>query len=454
MQRLRPDDQFLLLLESDATPMQIGALLYLDVPASRQASLVGALRSHFEARLAHTPLLRVLRLCPLLYDSPVWLDVVRFDISHHIVAVPGCLSMDAAGLHDFVAQRSLERLDLRKPPFQIHIFDRLADGRSAVLIRVHHALADGVGFQNILGLLSDGCHQGARPVGRAERAPPALLWLAASAWRFFRERGVRARAVAGRQQTLAALRARPRARTPVLNLSGPTLPMRAYRTLSLDLPGLRAMAKRLGGTINDMFLAIASGALRRYLLEIGDLPATPLVANAARSYRRPEHGDFGNRIVAMHPHLATNIADPLARLQAIQRSMADEKSRTTLDEAMLDQPETPFGPRDRARNFAARLSRGGAILPGNVTLSNVPGPAMPRFMAGFRQMSNYPTPLLGSGRFLNITSRRNGDVLDLGIMADPEKIADIDRLVSLLHVSFNEYAALIADRPLPRAASA
>jgi len=230
--------------------------------------------------------------------------------------------------------------------------------------------------------------------------------------------------------------------------------MRAYRTLSLDLPGLRAMAKRLGGTINDMFLAIASGALRRYLLEIGDLPATPLVANAARSYRRPEHGDFGNRIVALHPHLATNIADPLARLQAIQRSMADEKSRTTLDEAMLDQPETPFGPRDRARNFAARLSRGGAILPGNVTLSNVPGPAMPRFMAGFRQMSNYPTPLLGSGRFLNITSRRNGDVLDLGIMADPEKIADIDRLVSLLQVSFNEYAALIADRPLPRAASA
>jgi diacylglycerol O-acyltransferase len=454
MQRLRPDDQFLLLLESDATPMQIGALLFLDVPDSQRASLVDTLQSHFAARLKYTPLLRVLRPCPLLYDSPVWLDVVHFDIAYHIVAVPGCNAMDADSLHEYVAVRSLERLDLQRPPFRIHIFDQLADGRSAMLIQVHHALTDGVGFQTILGLLSDGCTPAARPVGRNERAPPALLWLAASAWRFTRERGRRAREAERRRQTLAALKSYPRATTPVLKLSGPTSARRAYRTLSLDLPGLRAMTKHFGGTVNDMFLATASGALRRYLEEIDDLPATPLVANAARSYRRPEHGEFGNRIVALHPHLATNVANPVARLRAIQASMADEKRRTALDEAMLDQLETPFGPRNRARSFAARLGGRGAILPGNVTLSNVPGPATPRFIAGFRQISNYPTPLLGSGRFLNITSRRNGDVLDLGIMADPAQITDIDRLVCLLQVSFDEYAALIVEPVRPRAACA
>lgn len=454
MQRLRPDDQFLLLLDGEATPMQIGALLYLDVPATRRPMLAETLRSHFQLRLKHTPLLRVLRPCPLLYDSPVWLDVKRFDADHHIVAVPGCTAMDRAALHEFVAVCSLERLDLRRPPFRIYIFDQLADGRSAVLIKVHHALTDGVGFQTILGLLSDGCDPPGPAAARSERAPPAPVWLAASAWRFFRERGLRARAAADRRKTLAALKAWPRAKTPALKLSGPTSARRAYRTLSLDLVGLRVMARHFGGTINDMFLAVAAGALRRYLQDIDDLPAAPLVANAARSYRRPEHGDFGNRIVALHPQLATDIADPVARLRAIQESMAAEKNRAVLDEAMLDQPEIPFGPRNRARAFATKRRGGAAILPGNVTLSNVPGPAVPRFMAGFRQISNFPTPILGSGRFLNITARRNGDMFDLGIMADPTKIADLDRLVSLLQNSFDAYAAVMAARARPRAASA
>ena len=109
------------------------------------------------------------------------------------------------------------------------------------------------------------------------------------------------------------------------------------------------------------------------LIAIDDLPKTPVVINSARSYRQNDHAPFGNRIVALHPHLATHLADPIARLRAIHASMPQELARTHLDEAMLDAPERPFGPRDRRTKFAERAENGARSLPGNVTLSCLDG---------------------------------------------------------------------------------
>ena len=233
-----------------------------------------------------------------------------------------------------------------------------------------------------------------------------------------------------------------RHRTPTLKLSGPTSAERCYTRLSLSLEQVRSTARPLGATVNDLFLALASSALRRYLLEIDDLPDTPIVVNSARSYRRAEHGEFGNRIVALHPHLATTIVDPLVRLEAIKASMGDERARTEWDEAMLDQPERPYGARDRRAKFAERAGNRAAVLPGNITLSNVPGAAAPRSYHGFRELTNHPVPLLGSGRFLNVTSRRNEDRLDLGVMADPTKLADVRRFAGYLTDALAEYEQL------------
>jgi hypothetical protein len=205
---------------------------------------------------------------------------------------------------------------------------------------------------------------------------------------------------------------------------------------------MKSLGAALGGTVNDIFLAIASTALRRFLIGIDDLPDTPIVVNSARSYRRPEHGLFGNRIVAQHPHLATHLADPLARLRAIQESMALERIRFPLDEAMLGADEKPYGARDRRLKFAARAADGRALLPGNITLSNVPGPPERLRYAGYAQIANYPVPILGNGRFLNITSRRNGDMLDMGVMADPTKIGNVGVIVEYLADALSEYGAL------------
>jgi diacylglycerol O-acyltransferase len=209
---------------------------------------------------------------------------------------------------------------------------------------------------------------------------------------------------------------------------------------------MRSVAHSLGATLNDLFLAMAGTAMRAYLVEIGDLPETPLTTNSARSYRKPEHGPFGNRIVAIHPHLATNVADPVERLRGIQESMALELRRTPYDEALLNQPETPFGPLVRRRRFAERRSTGGSILPGNVTVSNVPGPSDVRTYAGYRQVSNHPTALLGSGRAVNFTARRNAGSFDIGVMADPSKIPDVEHIATLFRDAFALYASLGTDR--------
>ncbi|MDB5444781.1 MAG: hypothetical protein JWQ97_98 [Phenylobacterium sp.] len=444
VRRLRPDDHFMILSETDAAPMHIGALIWLEAPpAAGRAGVFERLAAHIEARLPLTPLLVELRQSPEGYDSDVWVDLADLDRSRWLTRVSDPL--DEAGVLSFIARRVMQRLDLEQAPFHVDILDGVTDGRVAIYLRAHHAVTDGVGFQTILGLLSD-----ETPPFRGRRDPGALpapdAWRAMAEARFEAETPLRIEKRARQEAALAKLKSgelAPRAVTPALKLSGPTSTERAYATLSLPLARIKALAQAFGGTINDVFLAVAAAALRRYLLEIDDLPPTPLVINSARSYRRPEHGDFGNRIVALHPHLATTLADPVERLRAIQAAMADERARTAYDEAMLDAPEKPFGARDRREKFASRTSGGGQVLPGNVTLSNVPGPPGERSMAGLRVLGNYPAPLLGSGgRFFNITSRRNGEMLDMGLMADPTKIADVDRMRRYVVEALEEYEAL------------
>lgn len=444
VRRMRTDDHFLILSEGDATPMHVGALIFLDVPAAELAGAYDRLVRHFVERLPGSPLLCAIHQCPDGYDSDVWADVAACDEAWHFDRISERL--DGAQLRKRVAELVMERLDLSRPPFRVHIFDNLADGGVALYFKMHHGLADGVGFQTVLGLLSDD-HGPTPGIARDAALPSPSHWHRMAEERFAREESLREEKRAKTKETLELLKSGSlpqRPQTPVLRLSGPTATTRDYATWSVPLDRVKALAKALGGTINDVFLALASGAVRRLLIELDDLPADPIVVNSARSYRRPEHGDFGNRIVAMHPHLATNIADPVARFRAIQAEMEREKSRTAIDESLLDAPEKPYGAKERRERFAQRRESGGSILPGNITLSNVPGPAQSRSYAGFVQIANHPVPLLGAGRFLNITSRRSGDNLDMGLMVDPTKIPDAARVGVALDAALAEYEGLAA----------
>jgi WS/DGAT/MGAT family acyltransferase len=443
VRRLRPDDHFMILSETDASPMHVGALILLDVPPAEQDGFAAAIRRQFAERLPATPLLVRLHEAPDGFDSDVWADLATCNLDALVAVQPHPGAWSETELYEAVAMLNMRRLDLEGPPFAAHVFERLADGGSALYLKMHHSVADGIGFQTVLGLLSDAAPP-VPPRSADAVLPDAGTWRVLAQTHYADQAELRAAQSERRKAALAELEAHKgeRAPTPQLRMSGPTSARRRYATISVPLARVKAAGQALGATVNDIFLTLASGAIRAFLIEADDLPGTPVVINSARSYRRPEHGDFGNRIVALHPHLATHLADPVARLRAIQASMAAEMRRTPHDEALLDAADKPFGAKDRRAAFAERMAGGRRLLPGNLTLSNVPGPAAARSYAGFRQRHNYPVPIIGSGRFLNITSRRSGDNLDMGVVADADKIADAGRIAALFAAALDELEGL------------
>lgn len=440
----------MILAERPHEPVHIGALILLDVPPSAQGSFLSRIREHISQRLAHTPLPVLRREAPDGYDSDVWVDVdVATDIARLVEPVEAGRPLALEDAHRVIAEVSTRALDPSGPPFHFLVLDRLAGGRSALYMRLHHAVADGVGVQTILGLLSD-----ESPPGPSR--PPARIPEPAD-WRDISERWFAAEAPSGAayvarrraaRDALVRLKDDPatrRSRTPELAGASPLSGIRSYAVATLPFAQVKRVANGHRGTVNDLFLALASHAVRQTLGERGLLPGDPIVANAARSYRRPEHGRFGNRIVALHPHLATHLDDPIARLRAIQAAMGVERLRTGYDEAVVDQPERPYGARDRRLQAAADRERATPRLSGNVTLSNVPGPAGERSWAGYRQISSNPVPIVGLGRFLNITMRRNGDTLDVGVMTDTAIVPDAGPVADRLRAALSEYAGALGE---------
>jgi len=446
MRPVRPADDFMIVAESDDAPMHIGSLQFYVVPESDRDGFHTRVRAHFARRLPATPLLCVRQPAPLRFDSDVWLDIAECDLDYHVVDVNPGAAMTRADVYRFIERSIMQRLDPQRPPFRVFVMSRVDNddgtpGGSALFMKVLHGFVDGIGFQSILRLLTDDGPEPQydamyEPIRRkAEARPFAPWWLLRSALRFVQERPgerVKTKARAAALAALARLKSDPamqRAKTPTLNvLGGVTSNERTYATLSIPVERFRAVGRQLGGTINDVFLAVGGGALRRFLMEVDDLPEWPIVINSARSYRRPEHGEWGNRIVALHPHIGTTIADPVERFKAIQQSMAVELARSPFDEPLVDRAEVPFGPKQRRAALTARVDSGARILPGNIALSNVPGPAERRYLAGYAQSANYPTPILGNGRFLNVTMRRNADRLDIGIMCDAAKVPEAARI--------------------------
>src|SRR5690606_34970146 len=126
-----------------------------DVPADRQADFAPAIRRQFADRLPATPLLVRLHQSPGGYDSDVWADIARADLDTLVSVEPHDGAWSEAELYAAVAALNTRRLDLSGPPFSAHLFERLADGGSAIYLKMHHSVADGIGFQSVLGLLSD-----------------------------------------------------------------------------------------------------------------------------------------------------------------------------------------------------------------------------------------------------------------------------------------------------------
>jgi WS/DGAT/MGAT family acyltransferase len=192
--------------------------------------------------------------------------------------------------------------------------------------------------------------------------------------------------------------------------------------------------------------------VRRWLLEHGELPDEPLVAQVPVSVRTTEQvGTFGNRILLMNAPLFTNESDPLKRLERTHEALGDMKQRHRALPAELLQDANNFIPPalfTRAAQLTFRLSTSGAARPTwNLVISNVPGPQIPLYCAGAQLVANYPFSVITDGMGLNITVMSYLGHLDFGIVADREQMRDVWTMIDWL----GEELAALMPKPAKRA---
>ena len=336
-------------------------------------------------------------------------------------------------------------LDRHRPLWEAYLVEGLSDGRFGVYTKIHHSLLDGVSAQRLMiRTLSDD------PDDREVRVPWALrprTRTRAPAPRgssLLRAATGTAGAVAGLAPSALAI-----ARAALVEQQL-TLPFGAPRTMfnvpiggarrcaaqSWSLARIKAVKDAVAGTtVNDVVLAMSAGALRAYLDERQALPETPLVAMVPVSLRGEHEQDAGGNMVGtILCNLATDVADPLQRLETISASMRDNKK--VFSEL----------PRMEALALSGFLMSGIALslLPGfaasapppfNIVISNVPGARTPMYWRGARLDGNYPLSIALDGQALNITLTNNADNLDFGLVGCRRSVPHLQRLLTHLEDS-------------------
>jgi diacylglycerol O-acyltransferase / wax synthase len=455
MQQLSGLDAAFLALESPTMFGHVGSLCVVDPSTASEPLTLERLTNVVASRLSLVPpFRRRLVFVPLGLDQPYWIDDPDFDIEFHVreIALPAPgndrqLAEQAARLH-------ARPLDRRRPLWELYLISGLSGGRLAIYTKVHHAAIDGVSGNDILGALLDLSPEGREVLPgpwQGEREPSSVHLLARSAFSLVRQpiRATRlslelvrsAPAVlrnASRprlpfiDRDPGAVLSRPSLRAPKTPFNAPITPHRRFAFRALPLADIKVVKNAAGLTVNDVVMALATGALRRWLLDHEALPDSPLVAAVPVSVRTKEQvGTAGNRISGLFAALPTQLPDPLDRLRAVHEAMRVAKEQHGALPADLLSDVTQFAIPALAGQ-AARLNERLRLLeranPFNLFVSNVPGPNVRLYFAGAELLTYYPLSAIADGQGLNITVISYRDSMFFGLIACRELVPDLDRM--------------------------
>jgi len=411
MKQLTGHDASFLYLESPTQPMHIGAITIYD-PSTAPGGKVRFkdILSHIEGRLDLADLFRKkLARVPLSLDHPWWVDDPDFDIEFHIrhIALPEPgdwrqLCIQAARLHS-------RPLDPSRPLWEFTVIEGLDDvagvpkGSFAIVSKIHHACLDGVSGDALTAAIHDlepePRELDAATDWRPEATPRQTELVARAAvnntvqpLRFARLVGRTVPAVGRAMSVLGGGTPRPVVRpgaAPRTVFNGTVSAHRVFESISMPLDRLKAIRRLVdGATINDVFLAIVGSAMRSYLQDHTGLPEESLTVMAPISVRTGKGDEGANRVSAMFASLATDVDDPLARLEAVHASTAASKTLTDAVGADLLADYALFTPSMLAGAGARLAGRMGLANVGrpayNTVVSNVPGPQVPLYMHGAR----------------------------------------------------------------------
>jgi WS/DGAT/MGAT family acyltransferase len=456
-------DALFLHLETAETPMHVGALHLLAAPSGNARAYVDDVRRHVAARLHLSPVFtRRLAPMPLALANPVWVRADTVDLRAHVrhvhLRAPGTF----AQLEATVARLHARPLERDRPLWRLHVIEGLASGELALYTKIHHATLDGAASVAFAHALLDTTPRPRQvPAGEhpAQGEHPGLAQLLGTAVRLTAAQALRAaRQLPDLARILAALVARSGAevvrngrggpfrfapRTP-LNVSIGSA--RAVATLSIALQAVLRVCERHRVTVNDVVLAVVSGALRRHLASRGTLPAEPMIAAVPVSLREAGNTDATTLATMSRMGLATDIDDPLARLDAIHAGSGRAKSLTHELRSVIptDFPSIGmpwlFG---AAASLYGRARLADRIPPlANLVISNFPGPGAPLYLAGARLLTWWPLSIVEHGLGLNVTVQSYAGSLEFGVVAARDALRDADAFVAAMREAFAELEAL------------
>jgi WS/DGAT/MGAT family acyltransferase len=447
-------------LESDETPMHVGAVFVLRAPAGGAAAFTARLRRRLRARLGASPVFtRRLVEPPLRFANPLWAEAGDVDLGLHVqrhtVARPG----GHRELDDAIAALHERRLDRTRPLWELHVLDGLARGRLALYLKVHHAGFDGASAQAFVRCFTDAESRPARP--RPRHAPPeerasgldALGAALAHQWQESAKLADRVRAAMSRRERNreAAPFAGAAPRTP---LNGSITRARSFASIDVPFAGVRAFAHAHGVTINDVVLAAAGGALRRWLRERDALPARSLLAAVPVSLRVAGDESHEARVSFATCSLHTDARTPASRLARIAAETRRAKRGDAAGALPLpgDLPSIgwPWVLGGIVRLLGRREIGGRVPVPWNVLVSNVVGPPVPLYVLGTRVLTYTPVSIPFHGLALNVTVYSYDGRLYFGITAARDAVPDTGELAQFV---VEEWRTLLRTAPRPGARS-
>ena len=463
MRRISNTDASFFYADTRRTPSVVGALMIYDQStAKRQKVRFKDILTWIEDRLhLWAPFRQRLVRVPFDLDLPYLADDPNFDVEFHVHHLSLPKPGDWRQLCILVSRLHARPLDMSRPLWEAYIIEGLDNivgvpkGAFAIYTKMHHSLVDGAGGASFMSAIHD---LEADPKPFTERTtitvdtPPSPAYLATTAAvNQVKNSFKMARGAVGLARDLGKLAlgvARkeipmPSISAPKTRFNNPVGPYRAFDAAEFALDDIKLIKNAVNGKINDVVLAIVSGAMRRYLESINELPEESLAVSIPLNMRtRRAVTEDNNQIGSVFLDVHTNIKDPIERIKAIMAS-ADEAKRYGEASPLVDVLKVTgmFSPA-LTKPFVNlyinnQLSK---HMPANITgvVSNVAGPPFPLYSAGAKMVRYYGMGLLtpGMGMF-NLAFSADG-VVTLSILADRDTMPNPALYRDFMYETFEE----------------
>jgi diacylglycerol O-acyltransferase len=468
LDRLTAVDASFLAQEGASSHMHIGALTIFEGPAPAYDDVL----DHIRSRLHLVPRYRQkLAFPPIEMGMPLWIDDPSFNLEYHVrhTALPDPGSEEQLLL--LTGRIFSQRLDRSKPLWELWLVEGLEGGQFALISKTHHSMVDGVSGVDLATVLFDLSpvpqpieHDGEAWVPHSE---PSGAELVAAGVRGIVRSGVKLAdgalsAVRHPERTAGDVAAaaeglgeivwaglNPAPDNPLNTEIGPH---RRFVGVRSRLDDFKLIKNTFGGTVNDVVLAVVSGALRRFLHMRGvrteGLELRALVPVSIRP--KGAEASLGNQIAAMRGPLPVYIADPVSRLRAVTQVMDGLKqSKQAVGAEVLASVQNFAPPTVMAQasrlNFSTRLF--------NLIVTNIPGPQFPLYVLGRELLEIFPVAFLPQKHALAVAIMSYNGGINFGLLADFDAVPDVGMIAEGLEESLAELVALAkkaaGDKPAP-----